>query len=93
MAHVQPEDLNKVAELIAAHPGTCPLFLCFMRPEGGTIFIEANARFAVMPSVELEHAANRRFGEKTYYAVVDKALPEKPRRAWEKKGSGNHSDE
>ena len=85
MAHLQPDDLNKVAELVAAHPGKCPLFLCFLHPEGGTIFIETNARFSVAPSIELEHAANRQFGEKTFYAIVDKALPEKARRAWEKK--------
>jgi hypothetical protein len=88
MAHLKPDDMNKVAELVAAHPGKCPLFLCFMRPEGGTIFVETNARFSVMPSIELEHAANRQFGEKTFYAVVDKSLPEKARRAWEKKGNG-----
>jgi DNA polymerase-3 subunit alpha len=89
MAHLQPDDMNKIAELVAAHPGKCPLFLCFMRPEGGTIFVEANARFGVAPSIELEHAANRLFGEKTFYAVVDKSLPEKARRAWEKKSNGN----
>jgi DNA polymerase III subunit alpha len=92
MAHLQPEDMNKVAELVATHPGKCPLFLCFMRPEGGTIFVETNARFSVAPSIELEHAANRLFGEKTFYAVVDRSLPEKARRAWEKKGNGG-SDE
>ena len=93
MAHLQPDDLNKVAELVAAHPGKCPLFLCFMRPEGGTIFVETNVRFSVAPSVELEHAANRQFGEKTFYAIVDKSLPEKARRAWEKKGNGGGGGE
>jgi hypothetical protein len=93
MAHLQPEDMHKVAELVAAHSGKCPLFLCFMRPEGGTIFVETNARFSVAPSIELEHAANRLFGEKTFYAVVDKSLPEKARRAWEKKGNGGNGDE
>jgi hypothetical protein len=38
--------------------------------------------------VELEHAANRQFGDKTFYAVVDKSLPEKARRSWEKKTNG-----
>jgi DNA polymerase III subunit alpha len=93
MAHLQPDDMNKVAELVAAHPGKCPLFLCFIRPEGGTIFVEANTRFAVAPSIELEHAANKLFGEKTFYAVVDKSLPEKARRAWEKKSSASSGDE
>jgi len=93
MAHLQPDDLAKVAELVAAHPGKCPLFLCFMRPEGGTIFVSTHDRFGVAPSIELEHAANRQFGEKTFYAVVDKSLPEKARRAWEKKGNGNNNSD
>ena len=87
MAHLQPEDLAKVSELTAAHPGKCPLFLCFMRPEGGSVFVSAHERFGVAPSVELEHAANRQFGDKTFYAVVEKSLPEKARRGWEKKPS------
>jgi DNA polymerase-3 subunit alpha len=93
MAHLKPEDMERVQQITSAHAGKCPLFLCFLRPEGGTIFVEANARFGVTPSIELEHEANRQFGEKTYYAVVDKALPEKARRAWEKKGNNGNGDE
>jgi DNA polymerase-3 subunit alpha len=92
MAHLQPDDMARVQQLVAAYPGKCPLYLCFLRPEGGTIFIEAHERFGVTPSLELEHEANRQFGEKTYYAVVDKALPEKARRAWEKKSNGGGDD-
>ena len=92
MAHLQPDDLPKVAELVASHPGKCPLLLCFMRPEGGSIFVQTHDRFGVAPSLELEHEANRRFGEKTFYAVVDKTLPEKPRRSWEKKADTNGSE-
>jgi hypothetical protein len=32
---------------------------------------------------------NRQFGDKAYYAIVDKTLPEKARRAWEKKNGAN----
>jgi len=94
-AHLQPEDMVKVHALVSAHAGKCPLFLCFQRPEGGSIIIEAHDRFGVSPSLELEQEVNRQFGEKTYYAVVDKSLPEKQRRVWEKKnGNGNgHGDE
>jgi len=89
MAHLQPEDLARVQELVAAHPGKCPLLLCFMRPGGGTVFMDTNERFSVAPSLELERAANKMFGEATYYAKVDTTLPEKARRSWEKKnGSG-----
>ena len=91
MAHLQPDDMVKAQELVAAHTGKCPLFLCFLRPEGGTIFIETNSRFGVTPSLELEHEVNRLFGDKAYYANVDKSLPEKQKRAWEKKSSSNGS--
>ena len=91
MAHLQPDDMVKAHELVAAHSGKCPLFLCFLRPEGGTVFVEVNSRFGVTPSLELEHEVNRRFGDKAYYAVVDKSLPEKAKRAWEKKGDRNGS--
>jgi hypothetical protein len=33
----------------------------------------------------LQKAADDLFGEETYYARVDSALPEKPKRAWERK--------
>ena len=91
MAHLQPDDMVKAQALVAAHTGKCPLFLCFLRPEGGTIFIEVNNRFGVTPSLELEHEANRLFGDKAYYANVDKSLPEKQKRAWEKKNGSNGS--
>ena len=85
MAHLQPDDMVKAFALMSAHPGKCPLFLCLLRPEGGSVFIETNSRFSVTPSLELEHEVHRLFGDKTYYAVVDKSLPEKARRNWEKK--------
>jgi DNA polymerase-3 subunit alpha len=92
-AHLKPDDIVKVQELVTAHPGKCPLLLCFMRPGGGTVFMDTNERFGVAPSLELERAANKIFGEETYYAKVDTSLPEKVRRSWEKKnGSGNNDE-
>jgi DNA polymerase-3 subunit alpha len=84
-AHLQPGQLEAVRELAAAHPGKCPLFLCFMRPGGEVVFVQTHERFSVLPSLELEHAANRLFGEETYYAKVDTSLPERQQRRWERK--------
>jgi DNA polymerase-3 subunit alpha len=92
-AHLKPEDLDLVRELVAAHPGKCPLLLCFMRSGGGTVFVDTNKRFNVAPSLELEHAANKSFGAETYYAKVDMTLPEKARRSWEKKNGSGGGDE
>ncbi len=90
-AHLKPADLDRVQELVAAHPGKCPLFLCFMRPEGATVFVGAHKHFGVTPSLELEQAVNLQFGEKTYYARVDTSLPERQRRSWERKNGANGS--
>ncbi|HSY10246.1 MAG TPA: DNA polymerase III subunit alpha, partial [Candidatus Dormibacteraeota bacterium] len=83
-AHVKPEDLDAVRELAAAHPGKCPLLLCFMRPGGEVVFMDTNERFAVAPSLKLQHEADARFGEETYYAKVDTSLPERQSR-WPRK--------
>jgi DNA polymerase-3 subunit alpha len=79
-AHLKPESITAVHELVTAHPGKCPLFLCFMRPTGEVIFVEPNERFSVTPSRELQQAADSQFGEDTYYVKVDTSLPEKQQR-------------
>jgi DNA polymerase III subunit alpha len=93
-AHVKPESLEVLHELILAHPGKCPLFLCFVRPAGEVIFMETHDKFFVAPSRELQRAADDRFGEQTYYAKVDTSLPERAPRRWERQaGAGNGSGE
>ena len=87
-AHLQPEQLESVRELVVAHTGKCPLFLCFMQPAGEVFFMEANERYAVTPSLELQHDADARFGEGTYYAKVDTTLPERQQR-WPRKTEAN----
>jgi DNA polymerase III subunit alpha len=84
-AHLQLEQLGSVRELVLAHAGKCPLFLCFVRPAGEVIFLEAHERFFVEPSRELQQAADDLFGEDTYYAKVDTSLPERAPRRWERK--------
>ncbi len=87
-AHLQPESMESVQELAAAHRGRCPLFLCFMRPSGEIIFIETHEKYCVAPSMQLQQAANERFGDETYYAKVDQSLPERVQR-WPRKADGN----
>jgi DNA polymerase-3 subunit alpha len=91
-AHVKPEHLESVRELIAAHPGKCPLFLCFVRPTGEVVFIETHERFQVRPSPELQQAADDQFGEETYYAKVDTSLPERAPRRWERRAESNGAE-
>ncbi|HMP82694.1 MAG TPA: DNA polymerase III subunit alpha [Verrucomicrobiota bacterium] len=87
-AHLKPENLESVRDLVAAHPGKCPLYLCFMRPTGGAVFVETHERFSVTPSRQLQAQANERFGEETYYVKVDNTLPEKQQR-WSRRSDSN----
>jgi DNA polymerase-3 subunit alpha len=84
-AHLDPEKLQAIHQLIASYPGKCPLFLCFRRPSGEVVFIETHEKFFVAPSRELQEAADKLLGEDTYYAKADTSLPERQRRAWERK--------
>ena len=83
--HLTPEKLVQVHQLITAHPGKCPLFLCFRQPSGEVVFIEANEHFFVAPSHALQQAVDELLGEDTYYAKVDTSLPERQQRRWERK--------
>jgi DNA polymerase-3 subunit alpha len=86
IAHLTRERLEAACALARAHPGTCPLILCLVRPTGEAVFVEANERLSVAPSRELEAAVNEQFGRETYYAKVDPSLPERPQRRWERGG-------
>jgi DNA polymerase-3 subunit alpha len=86
--HLKPEHLDAARELVAAHAGKCPLFLCFTRPTGEIIFVETHERFYVTPSRELQEAADQRFGKDTYYVKVDTSLPERQQR-WSRRADTN----
>ncbi|MEI9865236.1 MAG: DNA polymerase III subunit alpha [Limisphaerales bacterium] len=88
-AHLKPEDVQAALELTNAHPGKCPLLLCFMRPAGETIFMDTNERYGVSPSLKLQQDVDARFGKETYYAKVDLTLPERAKRSWERKNGSN----
>ncbi len=92
-AHLEPAHLEKVRELVAAHAGKCPLFLCFIRPGGEVVFVETNVRFFVTASQALQQAADALFGEETYYAKVDTSLPERAPRRWGRKTEPNNGEE
>jgi DNA polymerase-3 subunit alpha len=92
-AHVKPEQLESVRELVAAHPGKCPLLLCFMRPGGEVVFVDTNERFSVAPSLQLQQEADAQFGEDTYYAKVDTSPPERAPRRWERKNGFSGGEE
>ena len=58
-AHVKPEHLEAVHELILAHPGKCPLFLCFVRPTGRG-HLHGNARQVLRRALARAATGSRR---------------------------------
>ena len=92
-AHITEQHLESARQLAEAHRGKCPLLLCLMRPDGSLIFIETHERWAVTPSQALHDAADELFGEQTYYAKVDTALPERRLRQWERKPDSGGDEE
>ena len=44
---------------------------CLRQPGGASVFVEANERFNVTPSVGLQQEADTLFGDDTYYVKVD----------------------
>jgi DNA polymerase-3 subunit alpha len=92
-AHLQPDNLESIRDLVSAHAGKIPLFLCFMRPSGEVIFVESNDRYFVTPSRKFQEAADALLGEETYYAKVDTSLPERAPRRWERKPESANGEE
>ena len=92
-AHRTPEEMLPLQEIVNANRGNCPLFLCFRRPTGEAVFVETHERFSVQPSLKLHQAVDERFGPDTYYAKVDKSLPERAQRRWESKPQSNGDGE
>lgn len=91
-AHLKPESMETVRDLITQHAGRCPLLLCFRQPTGTVIFIEPHERFSVTPSRQLQEAVDRQFGEDTYYVKVDMSLPERQQR-WGRRPEAGNGDE
>ncbi len=91
-ANLTPENLQAARSLFEAHRGRVPTFLCLRRPAGELVFIETHEMFGVTPTQGLQQAVDDLFGEDTYYAKVDTALPERQKRSWERKAD-NGGDE
>ncbi|HXG47433.1 MAG TPA: DNA polymerase III subunit alpha [Methylomirabilota bacterium] len=92
-AHLTPELLQAARSLCEAHSGRVPLFLCLRRPGGEVIFIEAHDKYFVTPSQQFQQAVDELFGEETYYAKVDTSLPERQRKAWERRADTGGDEE
>jgi DNA polymerase-3 subunit alpha len=87
-----PAQLLELRDLVSAHSGKCPLFICLVRPAGELVFIEANERYWVNPSLQLQQAVEEKYGKDSYYAKADLTPPERVARKWERKASDGNGE-
>jgi DNA polymerase-3 subunit alpha len=88
-AHLDEARLRAIFDLAQRHPGRCPFFLRIRQPRGEQVYIEAHDRYFVAPTRDFEKDVNDLCGEETFFAKVDTTLPERQRRAWEKRPADN----
>ncbi len=84
-AHLDAEKLRAARSLMEAHAGRCPVLLSIEMPAGEVVFIEPHDRYRITPSPELAAAADQLFGEGTYQVQVDRSVPVRSQRRWEKR--------
>ena len=58
----------------------------------GDVQVQHVVDTAEIPTLQLQQAADDRFGEETYYAKVDSSLPERTPRRWERRAEGNGAE-
>jgi hypothetical protein len=56
LSQTEPEHFDQAFALTRAHPGRVPLFLHLKAKTGEWVFVEANQRFSVSPTDELQTA-------------------------------------
>ncbi len=64
--------LDRVRELLRAHRGGCPVFLCFMYPDGRMVFLETHEHFSVTPTDEFIREIESVLGEDSVWLKVDR---------------------
>ena len=84
--------LEQIRDLVRAHHGSCPLFLSLIQPDGQAVFLETHEHFCVTPGPAFQHAVEKLLGENTYYPKIDKTLPERAQRRWERGGDRGNGD-
>ena len=70
-ATAQDRELEKIRAILDAHPGQCPVFFCFMYPDGRMVFIETSDQFFVTPNTGFIHEIEAVLGEQSVWLKVD----------------------
>jgi DNA polymerase III subunit alpha len=64
------QHLDEVKEVVKLHPGTVPMTLCVLFPDGNKVSIHADVEFRVQPDASFVKGIERILGEKTVFVHV-----------------------
>ena len=78
------DSLDAIMALVKRHKGSCPLYLCFTKPDGNIAFVECHETYGVSPGLSFQHEIESLLGPKAYYVKADRSLPERQRPKWER---------
>ncbi len=90
-AHLTPDQLERLHEIVSAHPGQCPLVLHFTQPNGEPAIIRTGEQFRVKPSRQLQEAIEELLGSGAYVPQIDTTLPPRPGRRPERNGGAQQN--
>lgn len=78
--------IEKVGEILRAHPGEIPVMICLQFPGGAKVFLDTDRTFRVLPDAELIHDIEHLLGERSVHIDVERAALKRPpaRKPWEK---------
>jgi DNA polymerase-3 subunit alpha len=63
--------LDRVQDVLRAHPGSVPVLFCFVYPDGRAVFLEAHERFSVTPTQQFVRDVEAVLGSDSVWLKVD----------------------
>ena len=78
------DSLDAIMALVKRHKGSCPLYLCFPKPDGNIAFVECHETYGVTPGLSFQNEIESLLGPRSYYVKADRSLPERQRPKWER---------
>jgi DNA polymerase-3 subunit alpha len=81
-AKANDHTLEKIKDILVAHPGNTPVVICLQLPGGEKVFIDTDVSLKVLPDDELLQAIERELGENSVHVVANRnpCKKEKPTR-------------
>jgi len=81
VTHVEDGRLDRIKEILHAHPGDKPIIVCLEYPSGEKVFLDTNRTYAVLPDDDLVHELEQELGEQSVYVDVNPAPCLRPKPA------------